>query len=247
MGHSSLRLASASGLIIGLILSGSSATGAQSVVSVCAVQWKQAKTAGTTNSETWPQFLAQCRQQQRTAGGAAAVVPAPTVGAGMGGGSAAAPTVQAPAPASRVGKTVRECNDEYAANRAAISWSGQTKRDFIAACRAGTETIPQRAASAPAPASLSSATYASAPAPAPVLASATHAPAQTATAAGEFTSEEQARYRCPSDSVVWVNTKSRVYHFAGTENYGQSKRGAYMCEADAKAAGDRAAMNDKHP
>jgi len=44
-----------------------------------------------------------------------------------------------------------------------------------------------------------------------------------------------------------VNTKSGVYHFAGRLDYGNTKQGAYMCEADAKAAGDRAAKNEKHP
>ena len=65
--------------------------------------------------------------------------------------------------------------------------------------------------------------------------------------AGQFASDQEARYRCPSDAVVWVNTKSHVYHFAGTSNYGHTEHGAYMCEADAKAAGDRAAKNEKHP
>jgi hypothetical protein len=40
--------------------------------------------------------------------------------------------------------------------------------------------------------------------------------------------------------VVWVNTKSHIYHYAGTRSYGTTKQGAYMCEADANAAGDRA-------
>jgi hypothetical protein len=44
-----------------------------------------------------------------------------------------------------------------------------------------------------------------------------------------------------------VNTKSHVYHFAGTRSYGNTKQGTYMCEADAKAAADRAAINEKHP
>jgi hypothetical protein len=51
----------------------------------------------------------------------------------------------------------------------------------------------------------------------------------------------------PSDTVVWVNTKSRVYHYSGIRDYGNTKHGAYMCEADAKAGGDRAAMNEHHP
>jgi DNA invertase Pin-like site-specific DNA recombinase len=46
---------------------------------------------------------------------------------------------------------------------------------------------------------------------------------------------------------VWVNTGSGVYHFPGTHNYGHTKQGVYMCEADAKAVGDRAAKNEKHP
>jgi hypothetical protein len=65
--------------------------------------------------------------------------------------------------------------------------------------------------------------------------------------AGEFASDQQAHTRCPTDTVLWVNTRSRVYHFAGTHNYGHTKEGAYMCEADAKSAGDRAAMNESHP
>jgi len=43
--------------------------------------------------------------------------------------------------------------------------------------------------------------------------------------------------------LVWVNTKSRVHHFAETENYGHTKQGIYMYEADANAAGDRAAKD----
>jgi hypothetical protein len=30
-------------------------------------------------------------------------------------------------------------------------------------------------------------------------------------------------------------------------NYGHTKEGAYICEADAKVAGDRAAMNEQDP
>jgi hypothetical protein len=64
---------------------------------------------------------------------------------------------------------------------------------------------------------------------------------------GQFQTDPQAKGHCPTDTVVWVNTHSGIYHFAGTHNYGTTKQGAYMCEADAKAAGDRAAANEKHP
>ena len=45
--------------------------------------------------------------------------------------------------------------------------------------------------------------------------------------------------------MVWVNTKSHKYHFSGNKSYGTTKKGAYMCEADAKAAGDVAAKDEK--
>ena len=63
----------------------------------------------------------------------------------------------------------------------------------------------------------------------------------------EAASEAQAKAHCPTDTVVWVNTKSHIYHFAGTHDYGATKQGTYMCETEAKAAGDRAAENEKHP
>ena len=61
----------------------------------------------------------------------------------------------------------------------------------------------------------------------------------------EFTTEAEAKARCPSDKVVWVNTnsKSHVYHYAGTRYYGTTKQGAYMCEADAIAAGEHASKS----
>jgi len=47
------------------------------------------------------------------------------------------------------------------------------------------------------------------------------------------------------DTVVWVNESSKIYHFAGHKNYGHTKVGAYMCERDATAAGNRAAKDEK--
>lgn len=150
-------------------------------------------------------------------------------------------------------KTVKECNAEYAANKDAIRGAGQKKADFVAACRGGTETIPG-AASAPqaAPAPTTAAVPAPAPAPAMPAGTATtrrtvNPSAAAPSGANEFSAEAQATARCPGQTVVWVNTKSRIYHFAGTKNYGNTKAGAYMCEADAKAAGDRASMTEKHP
>jgi hypothetical protein len=65
--------------------------------------------------------------------------------------------------------------------------------------------------------------------------------------ANQYTTEGQAWAHCPSDTVVWANTHSDIYHFHGTSNYGTTVAGAYMCEHDALAEGMRAAKNEKHP
>ena len=67
------------------------------------------------------------------------------------------------------------------------------------------------------------------------------------TGANEFAAEALAKARCPTDTVVWANLKSKIYHFSGTKDYGTTKEGAYMCEKDATAQGVRAAKNEKHP
>ena len=41
--------------------------------------------------------------------------------------------------------------------------------------------------------------------------------------------------------MVWVNTKSKVYHVQASKWYGRTKHGKYMTEADAKAAGNHPA------
>jgi hypothetical protein len=60
----------------------------------------------------------------------------------------------------------------------------------------------------------------------------------------EFSTEAQAKEHCPSETVVWVNLNSKIYHFSGTKNYGTTKKGAYMCERDTAAAGMRPAKNE---
>jgi hypothetical protein len=45
-----------------------------------------------------------------------------------------------------------------------------------------------------------------------------------------------------SKGMVWVNLNTKVYHKAGVPTYGTTKNGKFMSEADAKAAGYKAAQ-----
>jgi hypothetical protein len=48
---------------------------------------------------------------------------------------------------------------------------------------------------------------------------------------------------CPGDTVVWVNTRSRVYHYKGERYFGSTKQGKFICEKAARAEGDRPTRN----
>lgn len=49
------------------------------------------------------------------------------------------------------------------------------------------------------------------------------------------------RASCNGDQVVWVNLRSGVYHLPGDKYFGTTKSGAFVCEKNAIADGDRAA------
>jgi hypothetical protein len=148
--------------------------------------------------------------------------------------------------AANAQSVMRECASEWKQAQAAGTTGDQSWSQFLAQCRKrqGAARVPSSATIAPAP------TPAPAPAPASQSGSLfpwwqpsapTSAPGAPSTPrAGEYTTELAARARCPSDTVVWVNTPTRVYHYSGTRYYGHTRRGAYMCEADARAAGYRA-------
>jgi hypothetical protein len=72
-------------------------------------------------------------------------------------------------------------------------------------------------------------------------------PSATPSDSAQYSTERQARSHCPSDTVVWANTHSNIYHFRGTSNYGNTVAGAYMCEEDSLREGMRAAKNESHP
>ena len=57
----------------------------------------------------------------------------------------------------------------------------------------------------------------------------------------KFASEETARQCCPTDMVVWLTLPGNSFVVKGDPRYGTTQRGAYMCERDAIAAGNRGA------
>jgi hypothetical protein len=116
-------------------------------------------------------------------------------------------------PAIAQQKTTRQCNDEWAADRAAIQASGKTKRVFVAECRG---------------------------VPLPAV-----APRMVKLGKGQYATEAEAKASCPSDAVVWVNLRSKVYHASGSLNYAKTRQGAYMCEQESATAGYHAPRNTK--
>ena len=68
---------------------------------------------------------------------------------GRKGMAAAPPRTSSQTPAVGGGRTTRQCDAEYAANKAAIRASGQSKGAFVASCLAGNETIVRGSGASP--------------------------------------------------------------------------------------------------
>jgi hypothetical protein len=144
-------------------------------------------------------------------------------------------------------KTVKACEDEWRAKRAENQKAGITEKAYVEKCRAES-AVAAPPATAPTPAA-TKAPQVKEPTPAPAATKAPQAPAAAAAPTGtnQFSTEAAAKARCPSDTIVWLNTASKVFHFASSKDYGKTKAGAYMCEKDSLAAGNRAAKNEKQP
>jgi hypothetical protein len=237
-------------LVIGVGAVSSHAWAQAKTAKACTEEWRADKANFQAKGITEKAYVADCR-----AGTASAPAAAP----------ATAPTAAAPAPrpmppspaATNVGqKTAKACVEEWRADKANFQAKGITEKAYVAACRDGTVATP---ATAPAPTT-------AAPAPAPTTAAPAPAPSASRpsvqtpygttergpstgspSGAGQFANEAQAKATCPGDAVVWVNLRSKIYHFAGTHNYGNTKDGAYMCERDTAIQGMRAPKNEQHP
>ena len=200
----------------------------EKTVKQCQDEWRANKAENQAKGVKEKDYVAQCR------GAAAATPPA----------SAPAQAPSRPLPASaEKGKTAKECRTEWRANKADNEAKGITEKQYVEQCRTGRVT----AAPIPPPAPAATPAPARAPAPATTIATPPPAAATAPTGAGQYRTEAEAKGHCPADSVVWVNLKSKIYHFAGTKSYGTTKEGAYMCEREAVTQGDRASKREKHP
>jgi hypothetical protein len=83
----------------------------------------------------------------------------------------------------------------------------------------------------------------------PSLAAASHGSGGSTTVAAAmsrvqfFESELAAQAHCPTDIVVWLNTKTGIWHEKGMRWYGRTRQGAYVCRKEAAAAGYRDTRN----
>ena len=233
--------------VLGLMMLSSHAIAQQKTAKECREEWRANKAANQASGVTEKAYVAQCR------GGAAAAQPT---------AAPVPPPAPAPTAATTGQKTAKECREEWRANKAANQASGVTEKAYVAQCRGGAAAAQPTAAPVPPPAPAPAPTAApAAPAPAPTVAAPPARPAPPAATAvrpapstptgpvgaNQFSTEAQAKARCPSDTVVWVNLTSKIYHFSGTKDYGTTKHGAYMCERDTAASGMRAAKNETHP
>ena len=219
----------------------------QKTTKACAEEWRANKAANQANGVTEKAYVTACRS--------GAAPPQTTTAPAAPATSAAGPNATAPE-ASAGQKTAKACKEEWRANKAANQANGVTEGAYVIQCRGGAASSQTTAAPASPPPTPNAAPAAPTTTPAPAAKPPSSAPTNARpapTAAGnptgenEFSSEAQAKARCPGGTVVWVNLNSKIYHFSGTRNYGTTEHGAYMCEGDTAAAGMRAAKNEKHP
>ncbi|HEY1474503.1 MAG TPA: hypothetical protein VGF53_10505 [Pseudolabrys sp.] len=229
-------------VIIGVITLASPA--AAKTAKECRAEWTADKAANQAKGITEKAYIDKCKAE------ASAEKPkaAPAAASAADEKASKAKTSKTAAPAAGDKKTVKECETEWRADKAANQAKGITEKAYVEQCRGGT------AAATPAAAPATSAPAQTKTAPPKTESTETKmAPPTTASAKGtaaganQFAAESAAKTHCPTGLVVWANLDSKIYHFSGHADYGHTKQGAYMCEKDAMGEGMRAAKNEKHP
>jgi glucan-binding YG repeat protein len=221
----------------------------------CQAEWRANKAANQAKGITEKAYVDECRGEKAKAAPASnAKEEKASTEKKKETSAKEKPSSKMAAPAAGEKKTVKACEEEWRANKAANQAKGITQKAYVEQCRAGTAAMTP-----PPPAPMQKMT----PPPASAPKETKMAPPQTTTAkpaastakpgmgkpegANQFAAESGAKAHCPTGLVVWANLDSKIYHFAGHADYGHTKQGAYMCEKDAEAQGMRAAKNEKHP
>jgi hypothetical protein len=227
MKHSLFAIVCALLIVVGC--TGSPSLAQQKSVKECQDEWRANKADNQAKGIKEKDYVAQCR------GTAAAAAPADTP----------VQTRVAPPPSAPSGKakSAKECKTEWRANKTDNEAKGIMEKQYVAQCRDGAIAVAPTTIPAPAPAPTPPARSA----PTTTVNMRPPAGQTLSNGVGQYRTDAEAKGRCFGDIVVWVNLKSRIYHFAGTKNYGNTKEGAYMCEREAVAHGDRASMTEKHP
>lgn len=217
-------------MLFGVALLPTASLAQQKTAKACQQEWRANKADFQAKGISEKAYVAQCRAGNSSNQSAS---PAAANSGGAPSGAAA-------------GKSVKACQAEWRASKAAYQAAKISEKTYVAKCRAG-ESVALPGA---APGSAQPAPAAAAPASPPAATAAkprANVAAPSQTGADQFATEGQAKTHCPSDVVVWANVTSKIYHFAGYKNYGHTEHGAYMCEKDATADGFRASKTEKRP
>ena len=198
--------------------------------SACIKEWRAAKADFQKKGITEKSYVEQCRGSSASAQTAAPEKPKKSARVSRDTERNAAP--------SSGPKTAKACRDEWRADKANFQARGVTEKSYIAGCRGSQST----ASANPVNDKSSTSRWTDIFRPRE-----TTGARSTASTQGQYAGEAEARARCGSDTVVWANLDSRIYHFAGKKAYGHTKKGAFMCEREAMAQGIRASKSEDRP
>lgn len=212
----------------------------QKTVKACQQEWRANKDANQAKGVTEKAYVTQCR-----AAGSATTAPASSTSQKKTAPEKKTSTAAPPAAGGQ--KTAKACRDEWRANKDANQAKGITEKAYISQCRSGGTVAAPAPAPTPATPPARTTTAPAAPSAPPPATTAARPAATTPTGANQYSTEGQAKLRCLMGTVVWANLNSKIYHFSGHKDYGNTKSGAYMCESDATSQGMRAAKNEKRP
>lgn len=173
---------------VGLMILSSPALAQQKSVAACQQEWRANKAANQAAGVTEKAFVEKCRAGPAAAQSTPTTVPS----------AKPAKSTTPPSTAAKPTKTAKACESEWRANKAANQAAGITEKAYVEKCRAGVgATQPAPAPTAKTPPSSK---------PKTTAAPAARAPA----AAGQFSTEAQAKARCPGDTVVLEGTPTLV-------------------------------------